>query len=390
MAHMPSFRRHGSLIDHVEVQDKYTAVVVFKQPDPIFLEGVTFLIASKAYHDRVGEEQFLHQPVGIGPYRMTEYKPGDHIDFEAWDGYYGAKPKVQQARVFFIKEPATRVAKLKAGEVDFIMDTPFKDAAALASSFNVVKLPANPTVSLEFAAGNPKDPWHDIRVRQAIAHAIDGDAIVKGLFGGLPLRYPRLAPGEAGYDPDMKNYSYDPALSKTLLAEAGYPNGFKMPLYYPTGNFYGIAETTEAVTLYLKAVGIEPDVQGADNVRMLAMKQNAKTDPTANSFVGMSSAPVANSGLTSLDSLVITYLSSSPSVFYRLPEVDKEITAARFEIDAAKRAAHIKAAFQLIQDNVASISLWDNVSIYAMKNGIKYDPVQHRQPLLTLSNVTPG
>lgn len=391
MARMPSFRRHGQFIDHVETPDKYTAVVVFKQRDVSFIDGATYLLASKAYHDRVGDAEFVAHPVGIGPYKMTEYKPGEYIDLDAWDGYYGPQPKVKSARFYFIKDPATRVAKLRAGEVAFIMDTPFKDAGPLAAGgYNVVKLPANPTVSIEFAAENPKDPWHDVRVRQAIAHAIDGDAIVKGLFQGIPLRYPRLAPGEPGYDPTLANYSYDPALSRKLLAEAGFPNGFKMPLYYPTGNFYGFQETTEAVTLYLKAVGIEPDVVGADNVRMLAMKRNAQTDPLNNSFVGMSSAPLANSGVGSLDALVITFLSRSPSVFYKYPDVDAAITAAQGEPDAAKRDDDIKTAYRLIQDHVESVALWDNVSVYAMKGNIKYTPQQHRQPLLILPNVDPG
>jgi ABC-type transport system substrate-binding protein len=64
--------------------------------------------------------------------------------------------------------------------------------------FRVVKLPANPTVSIDFDLLNEKAPWHDRRVRLAIAHAIDGDAIVKGLFHGVPERHPRLAPGEFG------------------------------------------------------------------------------------------------------------------------------------------------------------------------------------------------
>lgn len=382
------FRRHGRLIDHVDVLDRYTARVVFKQPDYTFFDGVDFLLGSKAYYDRVGEQEFVTHPSGIGPYKVVDYKSGDHLDLAAFDGYYGPQPQVKAARFLFIKDDSTRVAMLRSGQVDLVMDTPYTDIAGLATAgFRIVKLPANPTVSLEMNARDESSPLHDLRVRQAIAHAIDGDAIVKGLFNGVPARYPRVAPGEDGYDPAMTNYSFDPALSKKLLAEAGYADGFKMPLYVPMGAFSGFRETAEAVALYLKQVGIAADVQGVDPIKMLNLKRAVQADPNQE-FANLSGMPVANSGLPTLDMLTISYFSQAPSVLYKIPEVDSAITAALAEPDPGKRSRDVRTALEAIQANVASISLWDRVSAYGMKPAIGYAPIEHRMPMVLLSKVT--
>ena len=388
MAKTPSFIRHGRLVDHIEALDKYTARIVFKQPDVTYFEGVSLFPASKAYHDRVGEQEFVAHPVGIGPYEFVERRPAQYIDLKAFDGYYGAKPPIQSVRFEIVTDAEVRVAKLRAGEADMIMDTPFPQVASLASAgFRIVKLPANPTVSIEFDLLNPKTPWADRRVREAIAHAIDGDAITKGLFGGVPERHPRLAPGETGFDPSLKNYSYDPALAKKLLAEAGYPNGFKLPLYSAGGSFYGFPETTEAVILYLKAVGIEVDMKTIEGSNGFAFIRKVQNDPTFE-LVSISGMPVANSGLPSLEALYLSYYSKSPYVLYHYPEIDDGVIQAQAELDDQKRAEMVRKMEDFLYDQVASISLWDGMSVFAMKPSVHYTPLAHRMPFLTLRNVT--
>ena len=384
------FARHGKYVEHITAVDKYTVKLDFKEADVNFFDGTSLFPASKAYYDRVGEKEFATHPNGIGPYEFVAYKPAAYFDVKAFAGYYGKQPAFKAVRFEIVKDAETRTAKLRAGEADMIMDTPFPQVALLAKEgFRIVKLPANPTVSVEFDLLNEKAPWHDRRVRLAVAHAIDGDAIVKTLFQGVPDRYPRLAPGEVGFDPALKNYPYDPALAKKLLAEAGYPNGFKMPLYAAGGIFYGFPETTEAVILYLKAVGIEAElktVEGANGFEFIRKVQN---DPSIE-FVSISGMPVANSGLPSLDALTLSYFSKSPYVLYKYPEIDNGIPAALAELDDSKRADMIRKMEQFLYDEVASISLWDGMSVFAMKKDIAYQPIEHRMPFLTLRNVTPA
>ena len=390
MSNTPSFKRHARLVKSVDKLDDYTVRFTWDHPDVTFFDGMQIFMGSKAYFDRVGEKEFMTHPSGIGPYKLVKYAAGQYIDLERFDGYYGTKPKVKAARFAIIKDDETRLAKLRAGEADIVMNAPYPNVAELEKDgFHLVKFPANPSVSIVFDLLTPQSPWHKREVREAIAHAIDPNAIIKGLFHGVPYRYPMLAPGEAGYDPNLKNYDYNPALSKKLLAEAGYSNGFKMPLYYSATSFYGFRQAAEVVALYLKAIGIECELHNQEAVQGLQMARRAQTDHSIE-LVTVGALPIANTGLTSLDMLTIAFNSSAPSVVSHFDEVDAGIQKALHELDPAKRAETIKGVVDYLYDQVAVIKLWDSVSIYAMKKGVDYTPIAHRMPFMLLKNVTVG
>jgi peptide/nickel transport system substrate-binding protein len=383
----PSFMRHARLVDKLEAVDKYTVRFTWQRPDVTFFDGFQLFLGSKAYFDRVGDKEFMNKPSGLGPYRVAEYKPGQFIDVTAFDGYYGDKPKIPSARFYIVKDDETRVAKLRAGEVDIITNAPYPEVEAIEKDgFDVLKFPANPSVSVVFDLLTPQSPWNKREVREAIAHAIDADAIIKGLFHGIVQRYPMLAPGEDGYDPEMKNYAYDPALAKKLLADAGYPNGFHMPLYFSATSFSGFRQAAEAVTLYLKQVGIECDLHNQEPVEGLQLARRAQTDHSIE-LVTVGALPIANTGLTSLDMLTIAFNSRAPSVVSHFDEVDSGIQKALDTLDPAERAATIKGVVDFLHDQVAVIKLWDSVSVYAMKKGIHYTPIAHRMPFMLLKNV---
>ncbi len=384
----PAFMRHARLVKSIEKLDKYTVRFTWDRPDVTLFDGMQLFMGSKAYYDRVGEKEFMTHPSGIGPYKMVKYAPAQYIDLERFDGYYGDKPKVKSARFLIVKDDETRVATLKSGEADIVMDAPYTQVASLQQAgYTLVKYPANPTVSVVFDLLSPQSPWHKLKVRQAIAHAIDTDAIVKGLFHGVPNRYPMLAPGEEGYDPNLKFPTYDPALAKKLLTEAGYPNGFKMPLYYNGTMFYGFRQAAEAVALYLKAIGIECEMHNIEGVQGLHMARRAQQDHSIE-IVSVGALPIANTGLTPLDMLTISFRSTAPSVVSHFPEVDEGIEQALAEPDKEKRAAIIRRVVDFLHDQVATITLWDSVSVYAMKKGITYTPIAHRMPFMLLKNVT--
>jgi peptide/nickel transport system substrate-binding protein len=385
-AKAPMFLRHARFVDTIAAVDDRTVKLSFKKPDVGFIPWRGLLVESKAYYDRVGEQEFVAHPVGTGPYRIVDYRPGDHLDLARFDGYWGAKPAVEKARFVFIKDDTTRVAKLKAGEVDMIMNTPYDEVGPLeAAGFHTRKLAAFPSVSIQFQVTNPKVPWADVRVRRAIAEAIDCDAIAKGLFHGLPEHYPRLAPGELGYDPSLKNYPYDPADAKKLLAEAGYPNGFKMPFYSWAGTYYGFKETTEAVVLYLKAVGIDAQVVALDAPKYMDKVRSVARNPDGE-FVGIATLPMAN--LADPTEPLSVYYSGSAFSIFRNAQFDAAIDRTLVELDPAKRADDIKAAFRIMQDQVATIVVWDSVSVYTMKRDIDYAPLPRMFPLLLLRNIS--
>ena len=379
--------RHFRFIDHVRAVDDETVEVSFKAPDVAFLPWNGVFIASKAYYDRVGEEAFVRHPVGTGPYAVTDYASGQYLQLKAFDGYWGQKPQVRSARFTFVKDDNTRVAKLRAGEADIIMNTPYSAAAELkALGYRLRNLASYPTVSLQFQLANTGTPWSDARVRLAIAEAIDADAMVKSLFFGQPNRYPGLTPGEIGYDPTLKPYPYDAAGAKKLLAEAGYPGGFRMPLYYPTGAFYGAQETADTVVLYLNAVGIDVQAQALDITQFMGNLMKVRHDATAR-YVAVAAMPMASMA-DPTEALTGAYYSKSPFTLSDAPPLDLLIDAALNDLDKAQRAKDIGAAIRLIHDQVYTIPLWDTVAVYAMKSSVDYEPTERSFPVLRLRNVS--
>ena len=365
----PEFR----WVKGIEAIDDYTFKVLFTRPDVLFLKSRGFPIGSKKYYERVGEDRFIKEVIGTGPYKVKDWKAGSYLDLERFDDYWGKKPEIQKVRFRFVSEGTTRVSMLQAGEADMITSTPYPMVDTLEQAgYKTVKLPAHPTTQVQFQALNPNVPWYDKRVRLAIAHAIDGDAIVKNLFHGIPERV-WLSPWEVGYDPDLKLYEYDPEKSKKLLAEAGYTKGFEMPLYYWAGRTTGQKETTEAVALYLNAIGIKCNIIGWEPVKMIEAirtKWHGKKDAV---YVGVATPPIANQ-VDPVNGLRTSYWSESTISLYDNPELDKVFLQAIQEFDDAKRAELIKKALRIIREDVATVPIWANVSVYAMKKDIEFTP----------------
>ena len=388
MATNPIYKSATRGLDHVALIDDQTARFYFKHPDVTFLVRRALIIVSKAYHDRVGEAEFVKHPVGTGPYKLVKYQPAQAMELEAFDGYWGGAPSVKHVRLEFVNEGTTRVAKLRSGEADIILNTPYTDVEQLkGEGFKMAMLDVTPTTSVGFIKENPHVPWHDIRVREGVAHAIDADAIVKGLFRGIPKHYAGFAPGQIGYDPSLKNYTYDPALAKKLLAEAGFAGGFKMPLTYWIGEDYGMRETAEAVALYLKAVGIECAVQGMEVPKMVQiMRKNAKHPELADT-AGIGPTPYANY-YEPIVALNFVFASSSPFSTYRNPAFDKLVGEAIETFDVPKRAALVRQAGRILHDDYVMIPIWNGVAVYAMKKNIDFRPTPHQLMRMEVKDVT--
>jgi len=371
-------------IDHMEAVDDNTLKIVFKQPDAEFLAIHPILVESKKYFERVGEAEFTKHPAGTGPYKIVSYVPGQYLDLEAYDKYWGPKPQVKKARFYFVKDPNTRVAKLRAGEVDLMMATPYTVVGELQKAgFTIAKLTSQPTTAIQFQLKNPNVPWHDVRVREAISHAIDRNAIIKGLLHGVPVTYPRLLPGETGYDPDLKQDDYDPAKAKQLMKEAGYPNGFDMPFYVQTGIFAGMEETAEAVTLYLKQnLNITTHAQGLGLAELIGKIFASGRDPNAK-FVAIGGYPIASLP-TPLWGIGLAFYGKNPAALNNNPEIDKLFDQAEATFDLAKQAPLISQIMALEQKDHYIITLWDYVGVYAMKKNVTYTPGERGLEILYL------
>jgi peptide/nickel transport system substrate-binding protein len=255
-------------IDRVEKLDTYKVRIIAKAPFPAAIEYLAgpMAIFPHDYFGKVGPQGMNQKPVGTGPYRVTEHVLGKSIRMERNPDYFKDSPKPQpridRLEVRFIPDGQTRVAEVVSGGIDLIMSVAADQAQQLRAvpSLQVV---SGETMRYAFLDMNtlPQSPapqLRDIRVRQAILHAIDRERMVKSLVGeGAHVLHVVCFPSQFGcIDAGAPHYAYDPAKAKALLAEAGFPNGFDIDIYA-----YREREQTEAMIGYLRAVGIRANLR---------------------------------------------------------------------------------------------------------------------------------
>jgi ABC-type transport system substrate-binding protein len=181
----------------------------------------------------------MMNPVGTGPFKLVKYERDVLLRYEKFSGYWQkGKPYLDAIEFKFITDPLTGLAAFKVGDADQIIRIDVQDALDLqaAGKYILDKL-AISVVGLGPDGGNSKSPFADARVRKAIAYAIDRDAIAKSLSHNLFTTATQIrTPGAVGYNPAVKGYPYDPKKARELLAQAGYPNGFKTKLIYRTAD----------------------------------------------------------------------------------------------------------------------------------------------------------
>ena len=220
--------------------------------------GAGWVVPAK-YYEQVGQAGFLQKPIGAGPYKLVSQQQGVKLEFEAFADYY--RPvHVKQLTMVSVPEAATRVAMLERGEADIMYFVP---GELIDRVKNNPKLRLAPVVSgnwwLEFPGfQNPTNPFHDKRVREAISLTIDRDAINDAECGGMGVVDGNWINNDVEYGLEWPKWPHDIAKAKQLLAEAGYPNGFKVDWVTPAPNYYSRGER---IVSQLQGIGIRSRLQ---------------------------------------------------------------------------------------------------------------------------------
>ncbi len=210
-------------IAKIEVVDAYTINVTTAKPDPLLpsrFSGYATDIVPPKYVKEKGDQYIAANPVGTGPYKFVSWvKDGDLI-LEANPNYWGPAPKIKTLVIRSIPENTTRVAALRTGEADIIVNVPASDIDGIKGS-GKADIATVPSGRLMHVILNAQDgPTANVKVRQAINYAVDVDSILKNVVGGYGVRIATLLiPQDVGYDPNLKPYPYDPEKAKKLLAE---------------------------------------------------------------------------------------------------------------------------------------------------------------------------
>ncbi|MBI3952901.1 MAG: ABC transporter substrate-binding protein [Chloroflexi bacterium] len=258
----------GRSLESVTAVDDSTLIFKMKSPYPLlprFLSQIVGFVIPKAYHERVGEDEFTKNPVGSGAFKLVNRQPGNRWEFEAFDRYWKDGPFIQSLVLRIIPEAATRMAALKAGEVDLITGVGAQtelEEIRRDSKLYALEVPGGGRTNISFDAfyWNPNTPWRIKEVRQAGNYAVDKKAIADKFWGGKTV--PHLihtSPYTWGWDDRLRDYiyPYDPEKAKQLLRQAGFPNGFDTTLeFHGHPTIPAMEDVLQFVAAQLTAVGI--------------------------------------------------------------------------------------------------------------------------------------
>ncbi|HUP96757.1 MAG TPA: ABC transporter substrate-binding protein [Usitatibacter sp.] len=408
-AQLPSsnFKVYATPIGKARAIDAHTVEIETPQPSPLLLDLVNSVrIMSRAWcvkngamkpqDFKSGEETFASRNAnGTGPYTLVKREAEVATVMRKNPDWWGLREgrgdrrfegNVDEMVYRPVKSDATRMAALLTGELDLVLDPPLQDIPRLKgdSRMRVVEGPENRVIflvmdqerdELKYSNVKGKNPFKDLRVRQALYHAIDIEAIRKQVMRGMSLPTGAMVPTAAMSFPAIEpRLAFDPARARRLLAEAGYPDGFELGLTCPNNRYVNDERICTALAAMLAKVGIRVNVSAMPRAQFFQKVDQfdhsmhlygwggAATDP------GFTLTPV----LHSRDGKGRGDFNSGR---YRDPVLDRLVESIEVEMDSARRRALTLEAFQRTRENVYAIPLHRQVIPWAVRANVK---VVHR------------
>lgn len=245
-------------ISSVTVDGPQTVTITLSEPNGNMLFNLAWGDAVIVAPESI--EDIKQTPIGTGPFKFDLWNQGDRIEMSSYDGYWGTAPALDKATFKFISDPTAAFAAVMAEDVDVFSGFPAPE--------NLPQFEADPRFQVLvgstegetiLSTNNKQAPFDDVRVRQAVAHAIDRQAIIDGaMFGyGTPIGT-HFAPHNPAYVDFTGSSAFDPAKARALLAEAGLPDGFETTLHLPPPSY--ARRGGEIIAAQLAEVGIIAEI----------------------------------------------------------------------------------------------------------------------------------
>jgi peptide/nickel transport system substrate-binding protein len=345
-------------VKEMETPDEHSFVITLKRADATALEDINGRVIMKQIAaEKMGELD--NRPIGTGPFKFTSWERSGQFVVRRNESYWGTPAKIDEVIYKSIQEDAARIAALEAGQADVISNIP---------PHEIARLKTNPRLRVQAVQGlrpiflvlSPAyKPLDNVKVRRAITHAIDRERIIKHVLEGSAYTLTGLlSPQVFGYDPGAKALPYDPDKGKQLLNEAGFPNGFEIDYYSPTGRYPKDREVAQVIVEQLSRIGI---------------KANLKTPEWAifNTDYKNGKYPIYLTGrgsLTDADTLFQQYFRTGTTkrvLGYSNPKLDEILDVERQTFEPRKREKLLFDAHRVILDDCPAVPLWNSMDVYA-------------------------
>lgn len=348
----------------VNVIDDRTFTISLAQPyaPGLYMLAQYLFIVPPGYVQKVGDAEYNLNPVGSGPYKLDKWVKGQEIVMSAYDKYYGPKPAYKKLVFKGVPEEASRIAALLTGEAHVISGVPVHQRKRVLDSGKAYL--TDQMGSMNYLGLNTYEkPFSDVRVRQALNHAVNRPLINKALFNDKAIlcRGP-ISPRTVGADPGLKPYEYSPDKAKKLLSEAGYPNGFETRLafspYMPQ-----VQEQAEAIASDLAKVGVQVKLESFERA---VMWDRYKNKQHMMFIYFWDDAPEPDRYVYSL------FHSKSRDYYYKNETVDQLLDKGRSTMDPADRVKVYNELDRFLYQDAPWVYLYVIPEVYAVANSVDY------------------
>jgi peptide/nickel transport system substrate-binding protein len=345
-----------------------TLSIETSKPSPTLLSFLTTLaIVPEKYVKSKGDKGFNLEPIGSGPYKLKTWQQGSEVDLDANPTYWKGKPPFDHVVFRNVPNASSRVADLQSGKADFAFQLSPDDADTVKGAANL-RVVATPTERVGYVAFNVlgNTPTKNIALRQAIGYAINYDSLIKNLLRGYgkPVNEV-LTPLSFGYDKSVPGFKYDPEKAKQILASNNLQN---LSLTFDTSPSYD-PNIIQAVQADLKNVGIDVKISNTDQATFLKKVQSPDHTWDSIRFGRWSCSCLDADG-----TIYPLFHSGTIWASYSNPAYDAAVEDARVTTDEARRTADYKKAFDILQQDVPGIGIYQDYAIYGASKHLLWKP----------------
>ncbi|QCO54419.1 ABC transporter substrate-binding protein [Pseudorhodobacter turbinis] len=298
------------------------------------------------------------EPVGTGPYKVSEWRKGDRVIMSTWDGYWGETPAMTTVTARFIGDAQAQAAALQSGQVDIVGDLGAPELFKQFADDNRFTTVAG-SGEMEIVAGmnNAKPPFDDVRVRQALMMAVDRPSLIAAVSSGYgtPIGS-HFSPANPFYEDLTELFPYDPEKAKALLAEAGHPNGFTFDFKVPTRPY--AQRSAEILQAFFSQIGVTANIQSSD-FPAAWIKDVFKDTNYDMTIIGH--AEPLDIGIYSRDSYYFNYDS---------PELKAEAGVIAAAVNEDEREAGYRKAQEMLANDLPALFLFSYPKLGVWKAGI--------------------
>ena len=382
-------------IQRVEVVNPHRIRLHTSAPHPLMpLDLASVGIIARHAAEGAATEDFNsgRAAIGTGPYRLGTFRAGDRVELTRNDAYFGGAEPWARVSYRMLLNDASRTAALLAGDVDLIEQIPTSDLARLRREprVTVTEIPSLRTVFLapDFSregappgvtdnAGAPlaANPFRDRRVRQALSLAINRDALVERVMEGAATSTAQWLPaGAFGYNPSIRPDRFDPEAARRLLAEAGFPEGFRLTLSTPNDRWPNDSRLSQAVAQMWTRIGIRTQIEALPWTGFVPRR--VRLDYGIQLAAWGSSTGEAS---TFLVNIVATHdrqrlTGANNNARYSNPVFDEFTARASSTMDEERREAMWHEAVAMFAEERPVIQLVQYLNTWAVRRGLRHDP----------------